>query len=153
MNTEYKIEKLEPENYHKCSNIWDMNKHPEKTKAWYDEIVSGNRIVFVYIENGEYLGEGALVFKNNDPDYTIENKRIYLSRMIVKSECRNRGIGNIILDYLTDYARNSGYKEMSLGVDITNIGARWLYEKKGFTTIIFVGEDSNGKYVKLLKKL
>jgi ribosomal protein S18 acetylase RimI-like enzyme len=149
----YKIEKLTPDNYIKCGNIWDMNKNPDMTKKWYDELVSGNRVIFVYIENGEYLGEGSLVFNNGDSDYTIENKRIYLSRMVVKSDCRNRGIGKIILDYLINYAKELGYKEMSLGVDINNVGARWLYESRGFTSIIFVGEDKDGKYVKLLKTL
>ena len=148
-----KIQQLTPENYYKCNNIWNMNKNPEWTKRWYDEFVSGNRLIFVYIENDEYIGEGALVFKNNDSDYTIENERIYCSRMIVKDEYRNRGIGSEIMDFLINYAQGLGYKEMSLGVDIVNVGARWLYEKKGFTNIIFMGEDKNGKYVKLLKRL
>ena len=150
---DYKIEKLMPEDYSKCNNIWDMGKHPEKAKRWYDEVVLGNRIIFVYIEDGEYLGEGSLVLSNNDPDYTVENKRIYLSRMVVKPECRNRSIDSKIIDYLIEYAKKLGYEEMSVGVDIVNIGARWLYEKKGFTNIIYVGEDKDGKYVKLLKVL
>ena len=148
-----KIIKLEPENYAKCSNIWNMEKNPGQTQRWYDELLSGNRVIFVYVENGDYIGEGALVFQNGDPDYTVAGRRIYLSRMIVKPECRNNGVGGILVDYLMDYAKNHGYVEMSLGVDIVNIGARWLYEKRGFTCIIFVGEDKDGKYVKLLKTL
>jgi len=31
--------------------------------------------------------------------------------------------------------------------------AFFLYEKNGFTNIVFVGEDSDGKYVKLVKAL
>nr|WP_319005528.1 GNAT family N-acetyltransferase [Metabacillus litoralis] len=54
------------------------------------------------------MGEGSLVFQNNDPDYTIPDKRIYLSRMIVKEEYRNRGIGGVIVDYLIDYAKQLG---------------------------------------------
>ena len=149
----YIIEKLLPKNYEKCNNIWEMNKFPERTRQWYDEFVSGNRIIFVYIENDEYLGEASLVFKNNDSDYTIPNKRIYLSRMIVKAEYRNKGIGNIILNFLIDYAKSLGYEEISLSVDISNVGARWLYEKNGFINTIFVGEDKDGKYVKLVKIL
>ena len=148
-----KIIKLEPENYAKCSNIWNMEKNPGQTQRWYEELLSGNRVIFVYAVDGEYLGEAALVFDNGDSDYTIKNRRVYLSRMIVKPECRNNGIGGLLIDYLMDYAKNLGYAEMSLGVDIVNVGARWLYEKKGFTSIIFVGEDKYGKYVKLLKTL
>ena len=150
---DYKIQKLTPQDYHKCGNIWDMSKHPERAKHWHDELISGNRAIFVYIENGEYLGEISMVFDSGDPDYTIAHKRVYLSRMIVKPELRNRGIGSNMIDFLTEYAKQLGYKEMSLGVDIINIGARWLYEKKGFTTIVFIGEDECGKYVKLVKTL
>ena len=150
---DYCIIKLDPNDFSKLDNIWDMSKHTEISKIWYEQLVNGNRIIFVYIENGEFLGEGDIVFNMDDPDYTIVNKRIYLSRMIVKEEHRCRGIGKIILDYLVDYVKNLGYEEMSLGVDIDNIGARWLYEKNGFTSIVFTGEDSDGKYVKLVKTL
>lgn len=149
----YIIEKLKPENYHKCNHIWDMNKKQEMAKKWYNELLEGNRAIFVYIENDEYLGEISLVFENDDLDYTIPNKRIYLSRMIVRSEKRNQGIGSRLVDYVIEYAKNLNYQEISLGMDIANIGARWLYEKKGFTNTIFVGQDEYGKYVKLIKKL
>jgi len=149
----YKIIKLEPKDYYKCSNIWNMAKNPDRIKKWYDELVNGNRITFVYTENDEFIGEGSLVFRNDDPDYTIPDKRIYLSRLIVKVEYRNRGIGGIIIDYLIDYAKRLGYEEISVGVDTDNLIARHLYEKKGFTNVIFEGEDEYGEYVKLLRKL
>lgn len=150
--SDYEIVRLKPEEYAKCNNIWDMSKQPGAQK-WYDQLVNGNRIIFIYTVNGEFIGEGALVLDTGDADYTIENKRIYLSRMIVKSGYRNQGIGGIILDYLIQYAIKLGFMEMSVGVDIDNSNARHLYEKKGFTTIIFEGEDKDGKYVKLIKQL
>ncbi|MCL2106720.1 MAG: GNAT family N-acetyltransferase, partial [Oscillospiraceae bacterium] len=110
-------------------------------------------VVYVYTENGEFLGEGALVFEANEPDYTIPHKRIYLSRMVVKHSERGRGIGGILLDYLCDIAREMGYSEMTLGVDTDNHAARRLYEKKGFTTLLYQGVDQYGEYVKLLKRL
>lgn len=148
-----KIIKLDPSDYEKCNNIWDMKKHTDKAKLWFDQLVCGNRIIFVYIENGKFVGEGALLFDRGDPDYTIPQKRIYLSRMITKKEFRNRGIGGMLIDYMVDYARRLGYIEMTLGVDIDNLAARHLYEKKGFTDIIFHGVDEDGEYFKLLKKL
>lgn len=149
----YQIIKLHPENYFKCRNIWDMDREPNRTNKWYNELVSGNRVIFIYEQEGEYLGEGSLVFSNNDPDYTIPGKRVYLSRMVIKKEYRNKGIGGIIIDYLLDYAKELGFEEISVGVDIDNTVARHLYEKKGFTNVIFEGEDADGKYVKLLKEL
>ncbi|WP_077324763.1 GNAT family N-acetyltransferase [Virgibacillus siamensis] len=130
-----------------------MTKNPGMVEMFYDELVSGNRITFIYIRNDDFLGEGSLVFYKNDPDYTIPKKRIYLSHMIVKDEYRKNGIGGIIVDYLIDYAKHLGYKEISLGVDIDNFNARRLYEKKGFTEVIYKGEDKYGEYIKLLKNL
>lgn len=149
---DYLIEKLDPKDYAKCSNIWNMNNQPNAQK-WYHEIVSGNRVVYIYKIHGEFIGEGALVFQNGDPDYTIEQRRLYLSRLIVKREYRSQGIGGIIVDHLIHCAQKLGYQEISLGVNIDNLNALHLYEKKGFTHIIFEGADEQGKYVKLLKKL
>ncbi|MWC26757.1 GNAT family N-acetyltransferase [Paenibacillus sp. MMS18-CY102] len=151
--TNYQIKQLNLSEYEKCSNIWDMKKNVTMANKFYGELESGNRITFIYSENDEFIGEGSLVFRNDDPDYTIPNKRIYLSRMIVKEEYRNRGIGSIMLDYLIEYAVNLGYGEISLGVDTDNYNAKHLYEKKGFTDVLFTGADEYGEYVKLLKKL
>lgn len=150
--TSYEIKKLNPEDFRKCSTIWDMDKQSKMAKSFYDELVSGNRITFIYLETNNFIGEGSLVFENTDPDYTIPYKRIYLSRMIVKEEYRNRGIGSIILDYLIDHAEWLGYREIALGVDTDNINAKHLYEKKGFTDLLYTGEDEYGEYVKLLRK-
>ena len=93
--TNYEILRITPGNYLKCSNIWDMGKQPEMARHCYDELVSGNRI-YVYIENGEYLGEGSLVLEENDPEYCIPGQRIYFSRLVVKKDQRNRGIGSVL---------------------------------------------------------
>ena len=61
--TSYKIEKLKPEDYNKCSNIWDMNEKPKLAKMFYDDLVSGNRVTFIYLENNDFIGEGSLVLK------------------------------------------------------------------------------------------
>lgn len=69
------------------------------TDTWREEIKTGNRLVFVYKINGEFIAEGALVLDTGDPDYTIAGKRVYVSRMIVKKEYRNQGIGSKILSF------------------------------------------------------
>ncbi len=147
------IIELNPKDYSKCRNIWDMSKNPARTGHWYRELLSGNRVIFVYVENGEYIGEASLVFDRDDPDYTIPGSRIYLSRMVVKKACRKRGVGTALLRHVVDYAKKKGYSEMSLGVDIRNTIAQRLYANEGFDTEIFRGSDENGEYVKLLKQL
>ena len=120
-----------------------MSKQTAAQK-WYDELLSGNRVIFVYQLNGEYIGEGALVFDTGDSQYTIPNQRIYLSRLIVKEDYRGQGIGGKIIDHLIKNAKQLGFNELSLGVDCSNEVARHLYTKKGFNTILFQDVDEAG---------
>lgn len=150
--TEVRIERLSPEEYSKCSNIWDMKSQMLADK-WYDEIVSGNRQVYIYKINDEFIGEGALVFDTGDSDYTVNGKRIYVSRMVVKKEYRNQGIGSEILRFLIEKATEMGYTEMTVGVDKDNENAIHLYKKYGFTEVLYEGKDENGEYYKLLKRI
>lgn len=146
------IEPMRLEEYHKCSNIWNMKSQPLAEK-WREEIASGNRLVFIYKINGEFIGEGALVLDTADPDYTIPGKRVYVSRMIVKKEYRNRGIGSEILEFLIRKVENMGFSEMTIGVDKNNLNALHLYKKYGFTEVLFDGRDENGEYLKLMKRI
>lgn len=146
------IEPLALEDYNKCSNIWNMKTQPLADK-WREEIASGDRLVFVYKINGEFIGEGALVLDTSDPDYTIPGKRVYVSRMIVKKEYRNRGIGSEILEFLIEKAKEMGFEEMTIGVDKDNVNALHLYEKFGFTEVLFDGVDEHGEYFKLMKRI
>lgn len=148
-----KIIKLDISNYYKCNNIWDMSRKPKLKEKFYNELVNGNRITFVYEVNDCYVGEVSLVFDMNDSDYTIDNKRIYLSRFLVKKEMRNKGIGKLLLMHIFDYVRDLGYKEISVGVNLDNYIALKIYHKYGFDKIIKVDEDDDGRYLKLLKKL
>ena len=146
------IEPLNADEYRMCANIWNMKTQPLAGK-WLEEIKNGNRIVYIYKINGEFIGEGALVLDAGDVDYTIPNKRTYVSRMIVKKEYRNRGIGSEILEFLIRKAKDMGYSEMTIGVDKDNKNALHLYRKYGFTEVLFDGADENGEYFKLMKRI
>lgn len=148
-----KIIELEINNFEKCNNIWNMDKNIDHKNKIYNDLVSGNRKTFVYVKDNEYIAEASLVFNKADEDYTIPNVRIYLSRVIVKKDFRGKGYGKKLMNYIIDYAKNNNYKEMSLGVDLDNYIAFKLYVDLGFTKIQYIGEDENGKYVKLIKNL
>ena len=148
----YEIFRLQARDFKRCGNIWNMKTNRKRWRKWRKEVRSGNRATYIYTEHGEYIGEGSLVFRNDDPEYTITGQRIYLSRMLVKPEEQDRGIGGIMLAFLCDEARRMGYREISLGVNLVNARARHLYEKHGFTEI-WRGEDRYGKFIKMLKIL
>lgn len=150
---DYQITKLNPIDYKKCGNIWDMERQANLAKQFYQELLDGNRITYIFQVSEEYIGEVSLVFDMDDTDYTIDNQRIYVSRLIVKREYRRRGIGKTLVGYAIHAAKEMGYSELSIGVDLDNYAALKLYFEVGFTNILYIGEDSGGKYIKLLMKL
>ncbi|MBQ6152894.1 MAG: GNAT family N-acetyltransferase [Ruminococcus sp.] len=144
---------LSPSDFEKCRNIWDFESHGDLAQKCYRELLSGNRITYVYTDDGEFIGEISIVKDRGDPEDTIFGQRVYLSRLIVKDEYRRQGIGRKLLYHVFLKAKEQGYKEISVGVDLANYPALKLYSQAGFDKIIFIGEDEYGKYVKLLKQL
>lgn len=147
------IQLLTVEEYSKCNNIWDMEKRKELAEQFLSELKSGNRIIYVYQDGDAFIGEIALVKDANDPDYTIPNQRLYVSRLIVKKERRRQGIGKQLVAFAIEQAQALGYSELSIGVNLDNYAALKLYIESGFDKVIYIGEDELGKYVKLLKTI
>jgi ribosomal protein S18 acetylase RimI-like enzyme len=130
-----------------------MEQHAELAARFLSEVQSGNRLTWVYERDGQFLGEISMVLNKDDPDYTVPGRRIYVSRLIVRKENRRQGIGKALVEYAVRQASEMGYSEMSIGVDMDNYAALQLYTSLGFREILFLGEDENGKYFKLLKRL
>lgn len=151
----FEILKLQLKDFEKCGNIWDLNENKDFTQNIYHELKSGNRETFVYKDprSGKFLGEISIVFSDDKEIHTIKGIRVYLSRLIVKEIHRSKGIGTVLCNYIFDYCKKLGYKEMSLGVNLDNYGAIKLYHGLGFKEILLVDKDEYGEYVVLLKKL
>ena len=147
------IQKLAPEEFPLCANIWNMERNRTMAEQFYCELLCQNRTTFVYKADGAFVGEISLVYDKQEPDFTIPGQRIYLSRLIVKNSFRRQGIGTALSRYVIQYAKESGFSEMSLGVDLGNFAALKLYSGLGFTRILLVDEDEQGRYLKLLKEL
>ena len=144
---------LKIEDFEKCQNIWNQKKQAKLAQQFYEELVNGKRITYVYTCDNEFIGEISLVFDMNDSDYTIEKQRIYVSRLLVKPDYRRQGIGRSLVNHVVETAKQMNYKEMSIGVDLDNYPALKLYIEAGFDQIIFIGRDEQSEYMKLLKTL
>ena len=147
------IIELDIKNFEKCNNIWNMEKNKELKDRFYKELLNKNRMTFVYTKDEKYIGEISIVFNKKDEDYSIPDVRLYISRIIVKKDCRGKGYGKKLMNFIIEYAKRKGYKELSLGVNLDNYIALKLYVELGFDKIQYIGEDSDGKYVKLIKRL
>ena len=148
---EHQIIRLSPEEFGKCGNIWDMERHKAQAEEWRRQLIAGDRITFVYLLEGQFIGEISLVHTHPDPDYTIPGRRAYISRLVVKPEFRRRGIGKTLVRFISEKAAELGYTELSIGVDLDNCPAIRLYAEEGFDRILRVDRDEQGTYMKLLK--
>ncbi len=147
------IRLLSPEEFRNCGGIWDMEKHSDLAARFYSELVAGERITYVYERDGAFLGEISLKPETDEADCTIPGRRIYVSRLIVKPEERRKGIGKALVEHVIRQAIGMGFSELSIGVDIDNYPALRLYADAGFREILFVGEDEQGRYMNLLKRI
>ena len=147
------IIRLDLSDFDKCGNIWDMQKQGELATRFLREMREGIRTTYIYRIDGDYIGEISIVTDAGDPQYTIPDRRLYVSRLIVKDEYRRQGIGKKLVDFIVRNAQQEGYRELSIGVDLDNYPALRLYAQMGFDRIVHIGEDEYGRFVKLIKEL
>ncbi len=145
----YSIEQLSVDSYDKSNSVWDMNTCPF-TEQFREQVASGNREAYLMKANGHYIASCDLVYDYGE--YTEENIRIYLSRLIVKKEYRNQGIGQELLKYMIELCKGNGYQQITIGVDTDNKNALHIYKKSGFA-IYETATDEYGKFYKMMKKL
>lgn len=144
----YTIEQLNITNYDKSNNVWNMESCPF-TQQFKEQIACGNREPYLMKYNNEYIASCDLVY--NYGEYTDINK-VYLSRLIVKKEYRNQGIGQELLKYMINLCKEKGYKQITVGVDVDNKNAVHIYKKFGFE-IYETATDEYGEYYKMIKQL
>lgn len=145
---EQSVKEISCDEFDKLSNIWNLKKC-RFTSQFKDELLNGNRIVFALCINDKPIAECDFVFSKEERDYTIEGRRIYLSRLIVKKENRGIGLGQAMLEFMIKKAKIMGYTELSVGVDTDNDTAFYIYKKHGFQ-IFETAQDEYGKYYKML---
>ncbi len=67
--------------------------------------------------------------------HKTKNKELYIEAIAVTEFARGKGIGTKLIEALTEFAHNQGYKYLTLQVIDTNPRAKELYEKLGFSVI------------------
>ena len=142
----FEIIKLNLNNYDLSNYIWDM-KNCEFTKLFTEQVACKNREPYIFKYDGKYIASCDLVFDYGE--YTEKSKKIYLSRLIVKKEYRDKGIGQEVLKQMINLCKNKDYKYITLGVDTDNANAVHIYKKNGFK-IYETDIDKYGKYYKMI---
>jgi ribosomal protein S18 acetylase RimI-like enzyme len=57
---------------------------------------------------------------------------LFLSKFYLLSECRGRGIGRQMMDFVKEFARGNGLKKIALNTNKKNLDTIRFYEKAGF---------------------
>ncbi len=97
---------------------------------------------FVLYEQGEPLATARLL--------PIDENRVKLQRMAVLQQARGRGFGEKVLEEAERFAKEQGFKEITLGAQLT---ARSFYEKSGFAAYGPVFQDAGIDHVAMIKQL
>lgn len=81
--------------------------------------------------------ERAALKKSGIPDYRIpteaDESEFYLDTVSVSPSCQGRGYGRKLIEAACQRGREQGHHRIALLVDLSNAGAKRLYEKLGFT--------------------
>ena len=90
-----------------------QNLRPSKERCWIAE------------SNGEIVGSVFLMYKSN----TVAQLRL----LFVEPSARGLGIGSRLIDECVRFARQAGYRKITLWTQSELVAARRLYKKAGFT--------------------
>ena len=111
--------------------------------------------LFLSEEAIDKLINGGAIFKlvmDNDlpiafTEYIIENDRVFLSKLYVKKDMRNRGIGKMMLNDCISYAKRNNINKIYLTVNKHNTPSFDIYVHEGFKIIDSVVNDIGQGYV------
>lgn len=121
-------------------NWWDkkIEKQPNNPayRQWKKTFVYGNKsgerkTFFVFGEKGEYIGQGTLLLKNNDPLMT-GNGKAEIIKLEINKEHRGKGIATKIYEKIEDYAKQNGIHTLTIGVEPCEVRNMQIYFHWGF---------------------
>lgn len=91
--------------------------------------------VFVAVHEGRVVGYiFGVVNEVRDSTMLFDMKTLHLEDVCIDEECRGMGVGSLLMEYVTDWARANRFDRMDLDVWEFNEGARRFYERYGFST-------------------
>ncbi len=122
--------------YKELNNWWDnaIKKHPDDNayvvwkKSFVKENVNGKRKTFYAIDNGKIVGQCTLLLESEDKTMTGNNRALE----IIPSY-RNKGLATKIFNVIEQYAKNIKIKELTIGVEPSEIRNMQIYFHWGFT--------------------
>ncbi len=120
------------------------------------DIETGIIDVFALFDKDKIIGELRVKYISDDNRFAEKGKRAYLYAFRIHQKYQGKGLGNFLLEDVLTILTENGYNEFTVGVEDTNLKARHMYEKHGFTeSVARIKESYQGdsyEYDLLLKK-
>jgi len=115
-------------NYDWLSEYFYVEDYDEKVlKNCKEEIIDKDGYIFFAIHDKSVVGTMALIPR--------ENGVYELNKMAVNKELRGNGIGNQLINFIIDFAKNKRYKSVILYSNTVLKNSIHLYNKFGFKEI------------------
>lgn len=112
----------------------DFRPDPAKQSAGLRLILANPDEGQLFVMRGEGGGRGVLAMVSLLADVNVRRggPAFVLEDLIVRRDCRGRGIARRLIAHALDFAREAGAVEVRLLTDAVNHRALALYEKLGF---------------------
>lgn len=118
-----------------------------------EDAKNGNRIIYGTKLNREVIGTIQLIFKMEKNFYADGKTKAHLHHARVLEGLRDKGVGSYLVKIAEDEASKHGFKEITLGVEETNIEAIKLYEKLGYKEFTREKGDEGEEIIGMKKNL
>ena len=106
-------------------NINNNPKHPSfYNKDWVLSDFERNEKYFIYIKNGVYVG--CVAFENQRSEVA------YLNRLSVLPQYRHQNVGEELVKYILQYAKDRNIQKISIGIIAEHVKLKNWYLKLGF---------------------
>jgi len=132
------IRQMEPRDFVEVAelekSVWTAAETPaviqSSAEKYIETIQAGVRYLLAVEATSDEI-YGVLILYDRHRNLEAGKYVLTFSVMVVPS-ARRMGIGTFLLDFLFDYAREEGYKKISMDALSTDLAAQKLYERAGF---------------------
>jgi ribosomal protein S18 acetylase RimI-like enzyme len=100
----------------------------------YQEILADpTNSVVLAVEDGDVVGYMHYeIIDRPQGEWTYAQRVVYVHSLTIREEHRRKGYGELLMDYVTDVAREQGASHVTLEVWAFNQAAHRFYERLGF---------------------
>lgn len=101
----------------------------------FEIMTDADRPIFVAADGARVVGYiFGVITETKNSTMLVDMKTIHLDDVCIDESCRGAGIGGMLMEHVTEWAKSIGCTRMDLDVWEFNDGARRFYEKYGFAT-------------------